>query len=38
MILTRGADVDVDVGDDILNGLHYFLEDGAFRKFCLEHF
>lgn len=38
LILTRGADINVDISDDILDGFNDFLEDCAFRKFCLEHF
>ena len=35
--LTRGADVNVNVGNDILDGLDDLLEDYAFREFSLKH-
>jgi hypothetical protein len=35
--LTVGADVDVDVGDDVLDGVDDLLEDDTFAEFCLEH-
>ena len=37
MGLTRGADIDVDISDDILDGIDDLLEDESFSEFCLEH-
>ena len=36
-LLTRGADIDVDISDDILDGVDDFLEDESLAEFCLEH-
>ena len=38
VILTRWADVNVNISDDILNGVDDLLEDESFAEFCLEHF
>lgn len=35
--LTVGADVDVDVCDDVLDGVDDLLEDDTLAEFCLEH-
>lgn len=35
--VTLGSDINVDVGDEVLNGFDDLFEDDSFGEFCLEH-
>jgi hypothetical protein len=37
-MLTSGTNINVDVSDDILDGLNDLLEDDSFGQFGLKHF